>query len=298
MWMLQKSVKKSLACLLIVSMVVFALVAPASADAIPGETVVTLGAGLSQEQQTKILNEMGVNRDEVEILFVTIDEEYHYLGQYIDASIIGNQTFSSARITLTEEETGITVQSNNIWWVTDEMYANALATAGVQNADVYVTAPFEVSGTGALTGLIKAFEAAADVVIDEEQKQVANEELVRTAELADKIGPEEAAELIRRLKEALGDTTLETDDDYRQLILRVADELGVQLSEEDIQALIHLLKRLQGLDINWDQVSDQLKNIRDNLNEILDSEETRNFLRQLLDGLISFFDWLKDAFSN
>ena len=38
------------------------------------------------------------------------------------------------------------------------MYINALATAGVKDASVYVTAPFSVSGTPALTGIIKAYE--------------------------------------------------------------------------------------------------------------------------------------------
>ena len=33
------------------------------------------------------------------------------------------------------------------------MYKNALTTAGITDADVKVTAPFEASGTAALTGI-------------------------------------------------------------------------------------------------------------------------------------------------
>jgi uncharacterized protein YpuA (DUF1002 family) len=268
-----------------------------SADAVTGETVVTLGEDLTEAQKEQILNEMGVSQD-VEIIYVSNEEEHKYLGQYVDAKTIGSRALSSAKITILEEGAGITVKTNNIDWVTEEMYANSLATAGIKDAEVYVTAPIGVSGTAALTGIIKAFEAAADIQIDEEQKQVANEEMVRTAELAEKVGAEQAAELMRRLKEQLGDTPLETDEDYRRLIEQIAAELGIELTEEDINALVHLLKRLQGLNIDWDQVSSQLQNIRDNLNQILDSEETRSFIRQVLDAIIAFFDWLKNLFSS
>lgn len=268
-----------------------------SADAVMGETVVTLGEDLTVAQKEKILEEMGVDEN-VEIVYVSNKEEHQYLGQYVDAKTIGSRALSSAKITILEEGAGITVKTNNISWVTEEMYANSLATAGIKDAEVYVTAPISVSGTAALTGIIKAFEAAADIEIDEEQKQVANEEMVRTAELAEKVGADQAAELMRRLKEQLGNANLQNDDDYRRLIEQIAAELGIQLSEEDINALVHLLKRLKSLNIDWDQVTSQLKNIRDNLNEILDSEETRSFIRQVLDAIIAFFDWLKSLFSS
>lgn len=68
------------------------------------------------------------------------------------------------------------VQTHNISRITDEMYLNALMTAGVKDAKVYVTAPFEVSGTAALTGLMKAYETTSGEKISEDVKKVANEE--------------------------------------------------------------------------------------------------------------------------
>lgn len=281
-------------------LLVFSLLLPlaALADQVEGETVVTLGQDLSAVEREQILAEMGVSADDVEILYVTNQEEYEYLGAYVSAAKIGDKALSSSKITLTPKGSGINVETSKyITWVTEEMYANALATAGVTDATVYVTAPFNVSGTAGLTGLIKAFEAATDTEISEEQKQVASEEVVRQAELADKIGAAEAAELIRRLKDALGETKLETDEDYRQLVERIAKELNVQLTEEDIDAIVHLLKRLKNLNINWDQVGQQLKHIRDNLDEILNKEETRNFIRQLIDFLISLIERIKALFN-
>ena len=59
----------------------------------------------------------------------------------------------------------------NINWVTDAMYTNALITAGVKDAEIQITAPFKVSGTAALTGLMKAYETASNKQIPEEVKK-------------------------------------------------------------------------------------------------------------------------------
>jgi len=291
---------KQIVAILLITVLSFMLFIPAVAlaDRVEGRTVITLGENLTNEQKEKMLNEMGATAED-EIVYVSNKEEHEYLGKYISAKQIGTRAISSAKITLTPEGSGIHVTTTeNITWVSEAMIANALATAGVMDAEVYVTAPFKVSGTAALTGLLKAFEVAADVEISEEQKQVANEEMVRTAELADKIGAAEAAELLARLKEALPNTKLETDEDYRNLILAVAAELGVELSEKDIESLIHLLKRLKGLNINWDRVGSQLRDIRNNLDDFLNKEETRNFIRVILDFIIGLIDWIKGIFAS
>lgn len=293
----KKRAKQLIASIILFSLIFLIFPVSTFAETVPGTTVVTLGEDLTKEQQTQMLNEMGVGQ-EVEVLYVTNQEEHQYLGNYISASMIGSKAISSVKIMLTAEGSGLKVETNNIDWVTEAMFANALATAGVEDAEVYVTAPFKVSGTAGLTGLLKAFEVAAGTEISEEQRQVANEEMVRTVELGEKIGAAEAAELLMRLKEALGDTELKTDEDYRNLVLKVAAELNVELNEEDIDSLVHLLKRLKGLNINWDKIGSQLKHIRDNLDDILNRENTRNLIRQFLDFLVGLIDQIKGLFSS
>lgn len=293
----KKRAKQLIASIILFSLIFLIFPVSTFAETVPGTTVVTLGENLTQEQQTQMLNEMGVGQ-EVEVLYVTNQEEHQYLGNYISASKIGSKAISSVKIMLTAEGSGLKVETNNIDWVTEAMFANALATAGVEDAEVYVTAPFKVSGTAGLTGLLKAFEVAAGTEISEEQRQVANEEMVRTVELGEKIGAAEAAELLMRLKEALGDTELKTDEDYRNLVLKVAAELNVELNEEDIDSLVHLLKRLKGLNINWDKIGSQLKHIRDNLDDILNREDTRNLIRQFLDFLVGLIEQIKGLFSS
>lgn len=72
----------------------------------------------------------------------------------------------------------------------------------------------------------------------------------------------------------------------------------MELNEEDIDSLVHLLKRLKGLNINWDKIGSQLKHIRDNLDDILNREDTRNLIRQFLDFLVGLIDQIKGLFSS
>lgn len=269
----------------------------ALADAVTGEVIVTLGQDLSEEQRQQILNEMGVD-DTVEIIYVTNAEEHQYLGDYISASQIGTRALSSSKITLTEPGTGLHVESNNIDRIADTMYANALVTAGVEDADIYVTAPFPVSGTAALTGLLKAYEVAADVTIPEEQKQVANEEMVKTSELAERVGVEEATELMNRIKEEIAANPVETEDELRDLIRRLAEELGITLTDEELNGLVSLFMRMKDLNIDWNKVQDGIQHVRDNLDDFLNREETQSIIRRILDMISELIDALIGLFTS
>lgn len=283
----------------ILTLAIWMLLVPmVSADAVVGDVVVTLGESLSQEQKEAILKEMNVKEDEVEIIYVTNEEEHHYLGDYIPAHIIQYKTYSCSMITMQKKGKGINVETNNITWVSEGMYANALITAGIKDADVYVTAPFAVSGTGALTGLIKAYEASTDEVIPEEQKQIANEELVRTAEIGEEYGIEKATELMARIKEAIAEENIKTEADLRELIQRIANELGITLTDIELDGLVSLFNRMKNLNIDWDQVKSQIDKVRDNITEFVNSEEGKGFIRTILDFISTLIDVIKGWFTS
>lgn len=172
-----------------------------------------------------ILSEMKAPND-VEVLTVTNAEEHEYLGDYIASRLIGTKAISSSAITLEEKGTGLKLESKNINWVTDEMYINALATAGVKDATVYVTAPIPVSGTAALTGVIKAYEISADKKIPEDVKQAANEEMVKTAKLGDEIGTEEASALVTKIKEEMAANPPANTEEVREVVESSAKTLA------------------------------------------------------------------------
>ena len=178
--------------------------------------IVTLGENLTTEQKNMLLSEMNAPND-VKTITVSNAEEHQYLGDYISNALIGTKAISSSSVTFEQTGSGLKVETKNINWVTEEMYINALATAGVKDASVYVTAPFSVSGTAALTGIIKAYEVSSDKVIPEDVKQAANQEMVTTAKLGDEIGTDQAAALVTKIKEKMAENKPETEEKLEEL---------------------------------------------------------------------------------
>lgn len=281
--------------LVLALLAVFIIPSVALADAAPGDKIVTLGEDLTEQQKQDLLKEMDVSAD-VETITVSNEEEHQYLGEYISKAQIGSKAISSTKITIGEKGSGLNVETNNINWVTEEMYANALTTAGVTDADIYVTAPFEVSGTAALTGILKAYEVKADIKIPEEKKQVANEEMVKTVKLGDRVGADKATELMTKIKQELAENPVETEEDLRALIKRVAEEVGISLTEEELNGLVSLFNKMKDMNIDWDQVKSNLENVRNNLSEFLNKEETKSVIRNILDFFISLIEALKNLF--
>lgn len=271
----------------------------AHADSSPGDEIVTLGANLTQDQKDAILKEMKVDPDKVQIIEVTNAEEHKYLDKYLPKAQIGSRAISSSKITIGKKGSGLSVSTNNINYVSNDMYINALATAGVKDASVYVTAPFEVSGTAGLTGLIKAYEISTGDVIPEAQKQVANEEMVTTANLAKKadVGKEKAAGLMTAIKDKIDKTNPKNDQDLEKIIRDSADQTGIKLSDQEVQKLIDLFNKMKDLNIDWHSVGDQLQKAKDKLSHLASTDEAQgffaklgDFIKKIIDAIVSLFN--------
>jgi uncharacterized protein YpuA (DUF1002 family) len=265
------------------------------ADAAEGDIIITLGENLDEEQKKQVLEKLDAPAN-AEMITVSNAEERKYLGDLIPKAQLGTRAISSSSITYTAKGTGLEVETENINWVTDEMYLNALITAGVKDAKIKVVAPFEVSGTAALTGLMKAYEVSSDKVIPEEIKQMANQEMVETAKLGDKIGAENAAALMAKIKDEIAKNAPENDAQLRAIIEQAAKELGINLTEAQIQSLIDLFNKMKELNIDWKQVGEQLNNAKEKITKFLESEEGQGFLTKLRDFFISLIDAIKSLF--
>lgn len=283
---------------LLLMILAFLLILPitAYADVAVGDMIVTLGENLTEEQKQLLLTEMNAPED-VEIITVSNQEEHQYLGNYISKSLIGTRAISSSAITIGDKGTGIQVTTKNINWVTDEMYINALITAGVKDAKIYITAPIEVSGTAALTGIIKAYEVSTDTVIPEDVKQAANEEMVETANLGEDIGKEEATALMAKIKEQIAEKKPKTVEEVQTIIQDSAKELNITLTDEQLQSLISFFNKLKELNIDWNQVGNQLNDAKDKLTGYLESEEGKGFLAKIKEVFASIVDAIKSFFS-
>jgi uncharacterized protein YpuA (DUF1002 family) len=282
----------------LIALLLFAFPSLSHADAVVGDQIITLGENLTEQQKQDLLKEMNAT-EQNQIITVSNEEEHKYLGDYIPKATIGTKAISSTSITIEKEGSGLEVNTKNINWVTDEMYLNALMTAGVKDATIYVTAPFEVSGTAALTGLIKAYEISSDEAIPEDVKQVANEELVTTAKLGDEVGAENASALMAKIKDEIAKNGVpETDAELRTLIENAANDLGITLSEADINSLIELFNKMKDINIDWNQVGQQLDKAQDKISNFLNSEEGQTFLQQVKDFFIALWNAIISIFTN
>lgn len=171
----------------------------ADAQESSSQMVLTLGADLTDEQKAYILQYFGVSESSVTTITVTNADERSQLGGLIPDEQIGTHTLSCALIKVTTAG-GVNVKTANMNYVTANMIASQLCTSGVYNCEVLTAAPFEVSGTGALTGAMMAYETATGAALDEDKKSLANEELVLTGEIAETVGQEQATLVVNDIK--------------------------------------------------------------------------------------------------
>ena len=289
---MKAKIKKSIVILLVV-LHIMSLSTVALADA---ATVVSLGANLDEKQKSEIMALFGVTSDEVIMLEVTNQEERDYLGGLVSDEKIGKRAMSSAYVEILKDGEGISVETHNINWVTKEMYANAMVTAGVENARVIAAAPFKVSGTAALTGIMKAFEEATGEELSEEAKKTANEEMVTTGELGDDIGQDEAASLVQEIKERIIKEKITDPEQIKKIIIDIAADLNITITQEHIDKLAELMERISKLDLSVENISKQLENINKGLEKVKDTiNQNKGFFQKILDAIKGFFAWLADA---
>lgn len=211
---------------------------------------VTMGANLDDAQRAAIYKDFGIEQGSVTELKVTNEEERAYLEGLVPERKIGSVALSCVYIKALDEGEGLKISTNNINWCTEEMYSNALMTAGITDARVMVSAPFPVSGTAALTGIYKAYEDITGTKLNELAKSLGAEELVLTGELAEYIGSEQAAQLINELKLILDKAKNMTDDEVRNEIKAIAKNINVSITDGQVEQILKLARAMQGLDVD------------------------------------------------
>lgn len=260
-----------------------------------GEARAVIGANLTDEQIADVYKNFGISRGDVTELRVTNADERKYLSGYVDDSVIGTNSISCVYIEVLDEGEGLDVTTSNINWCTSQMYVSALATAGITDAKIIVTAPFEVSGTAALTGVYMAYEDITGEELDETAKLVSTQELTLTAELADQIGSYDSVEIVNELKLLLGETRNMTDEQLRAEIVSIASDLGVTLTDTQIDQLISLCRSLEKL--NPDELKAKVESVQNTIAKLGQAKETvSNFFTGVKNVWNSIVDFFKNIF--
>ena len=235
--------------------------------------VVTLGVDLSGQQKDMMMRYFNVAYSDVNVMYINNDQEREHLSSYVPLEQIGSRTFSCAYVKPTDSG-GIRVKTANLSWVTCNMIASTLSTSGVTNCEVIAAAPFQVSGTGALTGILMAYESATGETLSETKKDLATEELVVTGELGDRIGQSDATALVNEAKMDVLSENLQDREEIQSKVEEVAGNKGVDLSSEEIETLTGLMEKMSSEDYDYDQMKDTLQMVEDNVSDISGEEIT------------------------
>ena len=222
--------------------------------------VVTLGENLNEEQRASMYEYFGTSPDEVETIVVTHADEVQYMQGIATDEQIGPTTNSCAYVEPTDSG-GIKVKTANLNFVTSAMIASTLTTAGMENCNVIAACPFEVSGTGALTGIIMAYETASGEELDEGQKEAAMEELVTTGDLADSVGQEKATEVIKDVKTEVIDEGLTDPEEIGDAVDNIAEENEITLTDDQRAQVVALMEKISQYDYDVNALKDTLDNL-------------------------------------
>lgn len=229
------------------------------------KTYLALGADLTQAQKSTVLALMGIAEADLpnyDVVYVTNAEEHQRLDTYIASSVIGTKSLSSVVVRPAEAGHGVTVTTKNINYCTENMYRNALITAGVENADIIVVGPSPISGTAALIGALKAYERMSGTTVSDKALDTALNELVTTGELKQAVGNDaKAEEIISYVKAQIAANHLETEEEIEAAIRKGMVDLDVQLSEEDIKKTVALMMKIKAMGIDFNVLAEQADDI-------------------------------------
>ncbi len=289
---MKKSFSLLLALLLILSI-------PLSAFAEVTQSRAVIGANLDGQQIEDVYRTFGVRRGDVIELTVTNAEERKYLEGYVDESLIGTRSISCVYVELLPAGSGMSVTTSNITWCTGEMYISALATAGITDASIIVAAPFEVSGTAALSGVYKAYEDMTGRKLDDLAKAVSTQELTITGDLAKEIGSMDSTSIVNELKLMLNETQKMSDQEIRNVIIDIAGRYNVSLTETQINQLISLCRSLEGLDP--DQLKQRVEEVQGTLQKVSEAKTKvvgfAQTVKKVVDSVTGFFNRISDLLS-
>ncbi len=256
-----------------------------------------LGANLNEEQKHTVLSLMGIDPaslDQYQVVTVTNEEEHQYLDEYLDASIIGTRALSSVVIVKRDKGDGIHISTKNISYCTIGMYKNALATAGLEDADVIIAGPFPLSGTAALIGAMKAYADMEDTQIDTQSLDAAMNEIVVTGELNESLGEDvKTEEFIAYVKQRVVEGGLKSRDKIEEVIAKACDQFEISLNENEKEQITALMQKIGSLDIDVDSLLEQAGSIYDSIREMEESggflSKIAAFFKQLLESVVQFF---------
>lgn len=234
--------------------------------------VVSIGNDLTDAQKKTMLKYFGIEGDQsVQRINVTNKDEISHLSSYIPLEQIGTRTVSCAYIKPTESG-GIRVRTANLQYVTANMIASTIADLGIKNCEVVSACPFQVSGTGALTGIIMAYETATGETIDQAKKDIATQEVVVTKDLAKDIGNVQAEYVINQAKVDAINGNMKDKEQIQENVTNIVNNNNINISNDQIKNITNLTQNI--VNENYDNsYTENITEIGNNIKQEIDASD-------------------------
>ncbi|MGM9910155.1 MAG: DUF1002 domain-containing protein [Lacticaseibacillus absianus] len=286
----------------------------ASAAADDATPVITLGTSLTSSQEKGTLNVLkGALSDSssYNTLTVTGSDLVTYLNPSGSSFTSASGVWSSAAIEKTSSGSGINVKildyngSNNITTITADQYKNAAVTAGITDANIYVTSAVPIDGSGALAGIYKAYAKAGNK-LNQSQINAAQNEMDTlsgiTKENKGKDGYSDA-QLNNAVAGAKKEMAEKGSDLSKQDIINIVNNeikdnnLGNVITNEQKNQIVNILIQIRDSGALKSgsfkqQAAKAMDSIQKNAQGIfskLNTQENRNALQKLWDAIVEFF---------
>ena len=275
--------------------------------------VVTLGTSLTDSQKDGTLKTLTapLNGGNYQTITVTGSDLVRYLNPSGDNFTTSSGVWSSAMIQKTSSGSGINVKildyngKNNITTITANQYKNAALTAGITDANIYVTSAIPIDGSGALAGVYAAYAKNGNA-LNQKQVNAAQDEMNTlsgiTQDNKNKKGYSDA-----QLNNAVAGAKSEmakqgqniSDSQIRDIVNNQINinHLGNTINNNQKNQIINLLIEirdsgaLKSSDFKGQasKLSSQIENGAKNIFNKFNTPENRSWLQQLWDSIVNFF---------
>lgn len=275
--------------------------------------VVTLGTSLTDSQKDGTLKILTapLNGGNYQTITVTGSDLVRYLNPSGDNFTTSSGVWSSAMIQKTSSGSGINVKildyngRNNITTITANQYKNAALTAGITDANIYVTSAIPIDGSGALAGVYAAYAKNGNA-LNQKQVNAAQDEMNTlsgiTQDNKNKKGYSDA-----QLNNAVAGAKSEmakqgqniSDSQIRDIVNNQINinHLGNTINNNQKNQIINLLIEirdsgaLKSSDFKGQasKLSSQIENSAKNIFNKFNTPENRSWLQQLWDSIVNFF---------
>ncbi|MPQ45212.1 DUF1002 domain-containing protein [Clostridium tarantellae] len=268
---------------------------------------ISLGANLTAAQKLQMLNDFGVtqkdvNDGKVSVIEITNEDIREQLGMDKSKPIPKDSvSISSSCVQVEPKGTGISVKTNHLTEVTGDMLSNALITCGITDAKVEANAPYDVTGTAALAGILKGFESSTGKELPLENREVARNEINTTKNLANSVGADKASAIVSEAKKEVVKEKPENKEAIQQIVNETVNNYNVTLKPQEEQQLVNLMEQVRKLNLNYKDIKESLNKLSNNMKDQLIKAgvtiKESGFFEKIWKEIKGFIHWLDLKFN-